>query len=241
MSNDDLNEEKSNKWIFIMVAIITVLLPFIIFGAVYCININQIPILYDKKDVLAYYGSIIGACFTGFITAGGLYYTLKQNSETFNRQREIDKKAMNKQIQQFNKDYNLKLINQKLDKYKEIYLLNEQIINKVNCIHSKLDIEGYLKENSSISSDINSIFTIHNELTFMIIFITETDLINYYNLIKTFLMSLNDKTIDYYQGKLTFKEYENYYIQIMEKYAHFATLLTDISKKIYMDKIANDM
>ncbi|WP_459479615.1 hypothetical protein [Clostridium saccharoperbutylacetonicum] len=84
-------DNKLSKKIFIVIGIVTALLPFIIFIAVYIANIKQIPI-YEKKDVLAYYGSTIGACFTGFITAGGLYFTLYQNAEALKAQWRNEKK-----------------------------------------------------------------------------------------------------------------------------------------------------
>lgn len=100
MSNDS-NQENLNKRMFIMIATVSVLLPFIIFGIVYYINTNEvIPISFDKKDVLAYYGSIIGACFTGFITAGGLYFTLYQNSKTINKQIQENKNLFDDQIEE---------------------------------------------------------------------------------------------------------------------------------------------
>lgn len=89
MNDNRFREVKLRKRIFIAVTVSSFLLPFIIFGAVYFANIYQIPI-YEKKDILAYYSSIVGACFTGFITAGGLYFTLYENTKTFNEQRKID-------------------------------------------------------------------------------------------------------------------------------------------------------
>lgn len=87
-----MDNNKKNKIIntivFIGLIIFTFTIPFIIFAVVYGIGD---PPVYEKKDVLAYYGSIAGACFGGFITAAGLYFTLYQNTETFNTQRKIDK------------------------------------------------------------------------------------------------------------------------------------------------------
>ncbi|NMF04556.1 hypothetical protein ACUH7Y_09545 [Clostridium beijerinckii] len=84
-----MNKNKmTNITVFIGLIVSTMTIPFIIYAIVY--GIGEAPV-YEKKDVLAYYGSIAGACFGGFITAAGLYYTLQQNAETFNDQRKIDK------------------------------------------------------------------------------------------------------------------------------------------------------
>lgn len=46
----------------------------------------------NKSDMLSYYGTMVGSFVTAFITVVGLYFTLKQNTKTFNIQRNIDKK-----------------------------------------------------------------------------------------------------------------------------------------------------
>lgn len=237
MSNNNLNEEKPKKWIFIVVTIVAILLPFTIFGAVYCVNISKMPIFYDKKDVLVYYGSIFGSCFTGFITAGGLYYTLNQNYKSITKQRQFDTEVMEKHETQFNKDYNLRLINQKLDTYKEIYLVIEEIINKVVDIRSKVYTKGYLGVDGVIYTDIEKIYEIHNKFVFMSIFITEPDLINYYNEIKLTLMNLIHVTNKYHQHEMILKQYDDYYERIMKEYAHLSTMLKDTSEDIYKKNI----
>lgn len=266
MSEKD-NQQKTNKWIFIGILIISILLPFIIFEGVYWINRNEIPV-YAKKDVLAYYGSICGACFTALITAGGLYLTLSQNYEQLvgqrkfdiqqiKEQRKFDINQMEEQKKQFYKDYSLKLMKQKLDTYKEIYLLIEKIINKCIYIEGQYEKCRYIEEEyesrvtqkkidisiDDIKNHAESIFEIHNEFIFMKIFITENSLISKCDQVTSSVLKLKlivDKC-DSVPKEFNFNEYVNCYEEIRKSYLIVSTELRKVSKDIYIKEMNNDM
>lgn len=83
-----MNNRKNYSIYMIVLALLVILLPICVFILVNTFGGSEFV---KKGELLSYYGTIIGACFTGYITALGLFYTLKQNADTFNDQRDIDK------------------------------------------------------------------------------------------------------------------------------------------------------
>ncbi|WP_160686876.1 hypothetical protein [Clostridium sp. C2-6-12] len=83
-----MSNRKNYSVYMIFFIFLVLLIPILIFGLVNTFGGSEFA---KKGELLSYYGTIIGACFTGYITALGLFYTLKQNAETFNDQRNIDK------------------------------------------------------------------------------------------------------------------------------------------------------
>jgi len=249
--NNNLNKKNVGKKLFTLVGIFAIALPFIIFVVVYYININKFPIFIDKKDILVYYGSIIGGCFTGFITAGGLYYTFKQSSASLFEQRKFDIDSMEKQESQFNKDYNITLINQKLERYKDIFLLIEQIINKAVDINHKVALNENVYVFNTLRNrrvfhenhikDIEKLYELSNKYNFMSIFITEKTIIDLSKEAFELLKSVITKKNNVENSKMTFEDYVNYYDEVREKYVEVSNELKRVSEYIYIEEILIDM
>lgn len=230
-----------NKKIFIIILILAISLPFIVFLSVYFANVNQIPV-YEKKDVLMYYGTIIGACFTGIITAGGLYLTFKENHEELIEQRNFDLDIFNAQKAQFDTEYNLKLINQKLERYKEIYLCIENIINTIDKIINKIPTKEELERKSEVCDDVELICEGQNKLIFLAIFITEEKLINMIDDAKKATKELVDFAIKYTNScNIQYNQYISKCENTMRKYKKVSNGLIEVSREIYQNNISNNI
>lgn len=97
----------------------------------------------EIKDYFNFAGSFGGAIIGGFISLVILKITLKEQKEQFEKQKEIedirreeDRKQFEKQLEhekeKFNKEYNIKIINDKIMQYKELYFLCEDILMLIN-------------------------------------------------------------------------------------------------------------
>ena len=217
----------------------TILIPFIIFAMVY--GIGSYPI-FEKKDVLLYYATIGGAC----ITTIGLCITLYQNAKSLEEQRNIDKNAREEEKERFNNDYKIKLIKQKLNDYKEIYILLNEIVTTANDITNKLAINTTEEDLNKHLQDIQKLFYLANKYSFMQIYITEKNILELTTKAEIIIDKLTEKLNklptkdlllllkDNSQSK---KEYMQYYIDVNNAYLEISTKLATASKKIYMDNM----
>ncbi len=234
------NKEESNLMlIFTILAVdLIIILPTTINILVRAFSNNLLP---DINNTLVYYGTIIGACLTGFITAVGLFFTLNQNAEQLANQRKFDKDAMKEQKELFDKEYNLKLINQKLDTYKEIYLVIEDIINKLVNINHNFIENKYKNHTSNVMRDIESVYETHNKLNFMLIFITEISIIEKYEEAKKQMFKLADITNELYENKISLDQYDEYWSKLHHSYNYLSNELKEVSKNIYIKNINKDI
>lgn len=136
------NKKNINTIIMFVLIFMVILLPIIIY-----VTVNNLggSGSFGKDNILLYYASIGGACFTGYITAVGLYFTLQKNSESLAEQRQIDaetrqledtkfKAEQEIQKSRFDKQYNIQIINDKLNVYKELFNLRTEIATVISSL-----------------------------------------------------------------------------------------------------------
>lgn len=135
-------QKNINTVIMFALIFMVILLPIIIYVVVNTLGGSG---AFLKDNILLFYASIGGACFTGYITAVGLYFTLQKNSESLAEQRLIDKKVRQyedakfkkeQEIQKirFDKQYNIQTINDKLNVYKELFNLRTDISTAIGIL-----------------------------------------------------------------------------------------------------------
>ena len=78
LDDNKLNGAEEKKYLLWIISI-GLMLPFMIYAFVDYFR-NGLII---KDNLLIFYGTILGACFTGIITAGGLYITVKTDKEKY--------------------------------------------------------------------------------------------------------------------------------------------------------------
>jgi hypothetical protein len=244
MSNNE-HEKKVNKKAVYIFGIAAMLVPFIIFTLVYFIG--PYPIL-EKKDVLLYYGTIVGACFTGYITAAGLYFTLSQNAKSLAEQRQIDANARAEEKDRFNEDHRIKLINEKLNHYKDIYMIAAETLNKADDIHNKLDLSRYISTSNEgtkkliekdLLEDLQNLLLIKNKYAFMSeVYIPkeEKEILDLNIATQQLIIKINNITSSYRndQSSAIISEYVQYYKDLIELYKKTCDQLTNLSKKLYL-------
>lgn len=242
--NSIRNQEAYKKFF----CVITFLL---IVGAVsigFCFKYGKYGNLLKIEDYLSYIGSFGGATLGAIASFAVITISIAEQKKQFEEQREIDKTRFEKQRKadelviaeqkkQFDKDYKLRLIKQKLDTYKEIYLIIEEVINKLVKINHNYTENKYKEESNSIMRDIESVFESHNKLSFMIIFIDEENIVERYENAKTYMFKLVDKTNDLSNQYITENEYNDYWVELHKNYVGLSEELRKVSENIYVQNI----
>lgn len=94
-------------------------------------------------NYLEYIGSFGGAILSSGVSFIILSLTIIFQRRDIEKQRQIDKNTREEERKQFEKDYNIKIINDKLDNYKNIYL---KCINIIQATSSILDTNEEIHE-----------------------------------------------------------------------------------------------
>lgn len=104
MDDNKLRGTEEKKYLLWIISI-GFMLPFVIYAFVDYFRNGCII----KDNLLIFYGTILGACFTGIITAGGLYITVNQTrkiqKENMNMQERLIKIEENKQKQELRTNF----------------------------------------------------------------------------------------------------------------------------------------
>lgn len=142
----------------------------------------------EIKDYFNFAGAFGGAIIGGFISLIILKVSLKEQKDQFEKQKEIedtrreeDRKQFERQLKEernrFEKEYNIKLINDKIDQYKNLYLTCQNMISSVMNISNKLKIHEYRSVNeeniSNIQESIGIFLTSFTDLTADFVFYSE--------------------------------------------------------------------
>lgn len=141
----------------IVACILIVAIPVSLFGTVYFFTGNYYP---NIDNTFIFFATIIGACFSGFITAIGLYLTLKQNSKELQKQREFDKKGRDEEKDNFKKQYNILIINEKLKLYETLFKLRIKISETMGGIDPGSSYNTYY-------SQLKQLFELADEFEFI--------------------------------------------------------------------------
>jgi|GEM_PF-2625004 len=250
-ANNNKHEKVTTKLeivLFVMLFIFLATVAFLI-GIAVKSNEWKDPITIDNW--LIYYGTISGSLIGGFITATGLFFTLKQNSKTILEQRKFDRDAMKKQNEQFEKDYNLRLINQKLNTYKEIFLLVEEVINKAVSINHKVVLDEHLDEWNAMTKrkgirynhikDIEELYELSNKFNFMLVFITEESIRNLSKEAFKVLETASDQKEKCEKNEISKNSYIGYYTEISTAYTKISQEIKKVSEDIYLNNFVKDM
>lgn len=85
--------------------------------------------VFKSSDVIGFYGTIVAGCATTIITAGGLYFTLKQNNINLQKTLEQNNKNLERQKQDLEEDYKRNL------NIKFLEISNSNINNIINIVY----------------------------------------------------------------------------------------------------------
>lgn len=139
-------------------------------------KIKNTAISYDSW--LQFYGSIGGALLGGSVTVGGLYFTLRQNSKDLETQRNIDSNARIEDKERFEKEYRIKIINDKLNIYKELYLVLKKMNLELFKIVENFKNDTYKLASNKIHEDILDYRDMNSQYIFLSSLIDEEQIIN---------------------------------------------------------------
>lgn len=151
-------EESNLMLIFIIFAVdLIIILPTTLYILIRVFSNYLWP---DINNTLVYYGTITGSSLTGFITAVGLFFTLNQNANELQKQRAFDEKARKEEKVNFEKQYNILIINEKLKLYEELFMLRLEIQKFISKIEPK---DSY----NTHSSFLENLFGLVDKLEFL--------------------------------------------------------------------------
>ncbi|MDK0626936.1 hypothetical protein P5F04_08390 [Clostridium perfringens] len=221
----ETKEEKKQisefKFLFIISIILALLMIFLVYIFIdyfYCgiIKHNLDSIRISKDNMMLYFATLGGACFTGIITAAGLYLTLNVQTKQYNTQRKIDKanreedknqfeqqleyekekfkRELNYEKEKFEKDYNLKLIIDKLNTCKKAYVYTSKIRKKFIYIYTNIEKKVYEKDSQRLIDDIGVLIEIRDKQYIESIMIDDKKYQEYQEKLDKKINKLFDKT-----------------------------------------------
>lgn len=199
-------------------------IPWIVYYFIDIFNIlGDSDISYDNKMI--YFATFGGACFSGIVTAGGLYLTLKQNRDHLEEQKKLDLEIREQEKKEFEESLNfekqcneikikIEKCNDELKYYREIYMCLRKMLNEVMRIEANIN-----RKNISLEYEIELFMAEFTNLT--------NDFVFYSNLI-------NEVGKEFEYISKMYKKIQNIYLKSMHNMNTFSEKLYNEAK--YIDK-----